>query len=241
MTILSIDLAYKRYTDVGAIVLEQSEDAIRCEQLNLQLSGAPSAERLADRLDVICRQKNIRLILFDGPQGWKAPKNGLIHSRCCERELNTPAKTGEPFVVKPTNYCDFVKFSIATYDFLADRGWSRLPKVGVLFEDANRWLVESFPYSAWRRLGIIPLRSKAKSKADDITKRLEALRQVFPIEVNFIPSHDELQAIVAGLSGLAIERGDWQSCIVSGRAPSFEDNYWREGFIVNCVAAPISA
>ena len=72
-------------------------------------------------------------------------------------------------------------------------------------------------------------------------KRLEALRQVFPIEINFIPSHDELQAIVAGLSGLAIERGDWQTCIVSGRAPSFEDNYWREGFIVNCVAAPISA
>ena len=240
MAILSIDLAYKRYTDIGAVVLEQSDSAILCEQMDLQLSGVPFAQELASRLHAFCRQRNIRLILLDGPQGWKASDNGLIHSRCCERELNAPAKTGEPFAVKPKNYYEFVQFSIATYDCLADRGWKRLPKIGTLLDNSDFWLVESFPHSAWKRLGIAPIRSKAKSNPNDIAKKLEALRQVFPIEISFRPTHDELQAIVAGLSGLAIERGDWQSCVVSGREPSFEDNHWREGFIINCVVAPAS-
>jgi hypothetical protein len=33
-------------------------------------------------------------LLIDGPEAWKDPDNGLQHSRVCERELNTPAKTG---------------------------------------------------------------------------------------------------------------------------------------------------
>jgi hypothetical protein len=237
MAILSVDLAYKRYADIGAVILEQSKRTIRCKQMDLQLSGVPLAEELASCLDDLCRRKNIRLILLDGPQGWKASDNGLIHSRCCERELNTPAKTGEPFAVKPANYCDFVKFSIATYDFLANRGWQRLSNVGSLLGQPRGWLVESFPLSAWKELGIKPLRSKRKSRPEDIADKLAALQRLVPIELGFTPSHDELQAIVAGLSGLAIERGDWQTCIVSGRAPIFENNSWREGFIVNCVVA----
>ena len=95
-----------------------------------------------------------------GRRAGKASDNGLIHSRCCERELNAPAKTGEPFAVKPKNYYEFVQFSIATYDCLADRGWKRLPKIGTLLDDFDFWLVELFPHSAWKRLGIAPIRRR---------------------------------------------------------------------------------
>lgn len=236
MAVLSVDLAFKSYADIGAVILEQSEGTIRCRQMGLQLSGVPAADRLAECLNNFCREERIRLILLDGPQGWKASDNGLVHSRWCERHLSTPAKTGEPFSVKPAAYSHFVKFSIDSYDSLDKLGWRRLPKVGSLPGESHRWLIESFPLSAWRQLGLTPLPSKAKYRPEDITAGVAALRRLFPLELGFAPTHDELQAIVAGLSGLAIERGDWQRCVVSGRAPVFENNYWREGYIVNCVA-----
>jgi hypothetical protein len=236
MAVLSVDLAFKDYADIGAVILEQSEGAIRCRQMGHQLTGVPAAEQLAECLNNFCRREHIRLILLDGPQAWKAADNDAVHCRWCERELNTPAKTGEPFSVKPAAYTHFVKFSIDCYDSLAKLGWQRLPRVGSPLGESHKWLVESFPLSAWRQLGLTPLPSKAKYRPQDITVGVEQLRRLVPLELGFEPSHDELQAIVAGLSGLAIERGDWQSCVVSGRPPVFENNYWREGYIVSCLA-----
>lgn len=44
---------------------------------------------------------------------------------------------------------------------------------------------------------------------------------------------NEVQALVAGLAGLALTRGDPAGFSVCGSAPIFEDGCWREGFIVN--------
>ena len=175
MAILSIDLAYKRYADIGAVVMEQEHNSIECELLNVNVAGAPTGEALAEWINGLCLREDIRIILLDGPQGWKARDNGLLHSRCCERRLNTPAKTGEPLSVKPSNYGPFVKFSIGVYDALASFGWERLSRVGSPSE-SNRLLIESFPLSAWRSLGIPHL--PAKSKRPDPTWWIEALRLI---------------------------------------------------------------
>jgi hypothetical protein len=48
-----------------------------------------------------------------------------------------------------------------------------------------------------------------------------------------MPTHDQLQAIVSGLAGLAIESNRWSDCAVEGVPPVFEGGHWREGYIVN--------
>lgn len=233
MAVLSIDLAYKKYQDFGVVILEQGQDAIRCDPVRLQLTGAPRAEELAGFLSDLCLEKHIRILLLDGPQAWKAKDNGLIHSRVCERKLNAPAKTGEPFVVKPANYSGFVKFSISVYDCLGAHGWERLTGIRTSIGLASLVLVETLPLSAWRVLGLAPLPSKKKCREEDKARSIAQLLKLFALRLSFEPTHDELQAIIAGLAGLAIEQNDWDLCEVAGIPPAFEQGFWREGFIAN--------
>jgi hypothetical protein len=149
--------------------------------------------------------------------------------------LNTPAKTGLPGSVKPENYRPFVDFSIAVFDALAGLNWHRLSVAhGPL---AGFTTVESFPLSAWRVLGLKGLSAKSKAKLVDIDGCRQELARLLPLRFSEIPSHDELQATVAGLAGLALEVGDWENCAIAGVAPSFVDGFWREGFIVNATPA----
>ena len=50
-----------------------------------------------------------------------------------------------------------------------------------------------------------------------------------------MPNHDELQAVVSGLAGVYLERGDWSRCEVVGEPPFELDGSWREGVIVNAL------
>jgi hypothetical protein len=231
MAILSVDLAYKRYADIGVVTMEQERSSITCELLEIPLTGVPSCMSLSEWIDRVCRRDGIRAILLDGPQGWKASNTGLVHSRRCERDLNTPAKTGEPSFVKPANYAPFVQFSISVYDALASFGWERLPGIGRTLE-AQRLLIESFPLAAWGSLKIKP-HLPAKSKKPNITWWADVLRDRFAVRASGSPTHDQLQAIVAGLAGLAIESNRWGDCAVAGVPPVFEGGHWREGYIVN--------
>lgn len=230
MAILSVDLAYKRYIDIGAVVMEQQHDSIKGKLINIPLVGEPSCAVLADWLEGFCLREGIRIIILDGPQGWKSTDNGLLHSRCCERELNTPAKTGKPSSVKPANYGPFVKFSIGVYDALSSFGWERLSRIGSILKE-QRLLIESFPLSAWRSLGIKHL--PAKAKKPNLTWWLDVLQKRFALHPSSTPTHDQLQAMVSGMAGLAIESNCWDCCSVAGIPPVTEDGYWCEGFIVN--------
>lgn len=60
------------------------------------------------------------------------------------------------------------------------------------------------------------------------------------MEISDSPGHDELQALVAGIAGLAIERGDWQFCRAAGTPPHFTGGVWCEGFIVKPEGCPVS-
>ncbi len=230
MPVISVDLAYKNYRDVGIAVLETEPGKIRCEFHKVALSGPPDSDRLADYLNELCREQGANVLLIDGPQAWKGPDNGLLHARLCERALNTPAKTGLPETVKPANYGPFVRFSIDVFGGLQKRGWALyagLPNSG------ERTLFESFPLSAWRSLGVRGLPAKSKDKPEDLQDRLARLLELTPIALNAEPTHDELQALVSGLAGVAYEHNFAPGFAAAGVSPSLLEGYPREGFIVN--------
>ena len=164
MTVISVDLAYKRYSDIGVAALTQVDDGVSVEVIrlaNLGLSGQPAASDLARCFLTLAQDRGAQVMLIDGPQAWKSPSNRLEHSRRCERALNTPGKTGLPGNTKPANYCGFITFSIELFDELASHGWPRLAAINPP-DPACRFTIESFPTSAWRKLGLIPLPGKSR-------------------------------------------------------------------------------
>ena len=231
MRVLSVDLAYKSYAHLGIVVLDELGERFSAWPLparELGLEGAPVPQDLARRLAEVCEQLSISTLLLDGPQAWKDPANGLEHCRVCERGLNTPGKTGLPGGAKPGNYLAFLEFSIVVFHELVARGfelWSGQASPGLA--------LESFPSAAWRRLDLPPLPSKARGRAEDRERAARALRDLFPLGVPDGLSHDELQALVASLAGIAVERGNPGGYAMTGVAPRFVAGTWREGFIVN--------
>jgi hypothetical protein len=281
VAILSVDLAYRRWSDLGIVVLDRaplqqsagiaspglphsplsvhpfsgpdvplpSNGPIACEIIPSMSSGDEfgpgpvDANILAGRLNHLCNLRNIRVIMLDGPQAWKSSANGLAHSRVSERQLNTAAKTGLPGMVKPITYRPFAEFCLDVYDALCRRGWRRFQTQGQRGTPPERVLVESYPYAAWKSLGLKPLPSKRRARVSDLAEAYGALRSLIPFTTNRPPNHDQLQAIVGGLPGLALEERNTAGARIVGNAPRREDGHWREGFIVLPVApnSPVKA
>ncbi|TFG53126.1 MAG: DUF429 domain-containing protein [Gemmatimonadales bacterium] len=234
MPIISIDLAYKHYDDFGVAVLDERDDMIDVTFVSLRdagLADPPAPDACAMFIAEFAAELGARVVLLDGPQGWKAPDNGLEHSRVCERELHTPAKTGLPGQVKPAPYRPFVEFSIAVFDYLDGLSWPRLQQLA-LAGASQGVVVESFPFAAWRALGIDPLPSKTKATAYDVSSRASLLADRFGLRLAAMPTHDQLQALVSGLGGLGVDLEDGTRAAAAGLAPALIDGTWREGYIV---------
>ena len=233
MTVLSVDLAYKNYRDIGIAVLTSDGEVITCQFEALRLTGEPSPESLAPELVRLAERFGAGLLLIDGPQGWRDDASSLVHSRVCERELNTPAKSGLPGCVKPANYRPFVAFSVEVFDALEGLGWPRLRSLDPSALRGGRHTVETFPLAAWRHLRFPPLPSKRRTRPADIDVRVRLLEEERHVRFASRPNHDELQAVAAGLVGIALERGDYSRVACAGRAPLHVGESWREGFILN--------
>lgn len=205
-----------------------------------QLYRSVDPNVLAGRLNHLCSTRDIRILMLDGPQAWKSNHNGLAHARVSERELNTPTKTGLPGLVKPLTLRPFAEFCLDVYDALCRRGWRRLDAYEQPGQSPERVLVESYPHAAWRSLGIKPLPGKKRCKISDLAEAYAGLRKLMPISTDRPPNHDQLQAIVGGLAGLALEERNSTGARFIGRPPRREDGHWREGFIVLPVPPPRS-
>jgi hypothetical protein len=205
-------------------------------------AGPVDANLLAGRLNHLCGVRGIRIIMLDGPQAWKSRSNGLEHSRVSDRQLNRAAKAGLPGLVKPLTSRTFAEFCLDVYDALCRRGWRRLStrdQPGSLPGDSQeRMLVESCPYAAWKSLGLKPLPPRRRARVSDLAEAWAALRSVVPIATNRPPNHDQMQAIVAGLPGLALEGRNSAAARIVGNPPRREEGHWREGFIVLPVPPP---
>jgi hypothetical protein len=194
--------------------------------------GPVDANVLAGFLNHVAGLRGIPVMMLDGPQAWKARDNGCEHARVSERQLNTAAKTGLPGMVKPVTYRPFAEFCLDVYDALCRRGWRRLDTREQPGRGPERVLVESYPFAAWKALGLKPLPSTKRAKVSDLAVAYGALGQVIPFTTNRPPNHDQLQAIVGGLPGLALEARDTSGAHIVGTPPRREDGHWREGFIV---------
>ena len=277
MAVLSVDLAYSLWSNLGIVVLDRVDSAhspsldpigsglpfqpafagpnqpepaqpsIACEiipafapGLNADFSPGPAgpvdANILAGRLNHLCGVRGIRVMMLDGPQAWKSRSNGLEYARVSERQLNRAAKTGLPGQVKPITCRPFAEFCLDVYDALCRRGWRRLATQeqpgSALDQKQERILVESCPYEAWKSLGLKPLPAKRRAEVSDLAESYAALRSLIPITTSRPPNHDQLQAIVAGLPGLALEERNTAAARIVGNPPRREDGHRREGFIV---------
>jgi hypothetical protein len=135
-------------------------------------------------------------------------------------------------MVKPITYRAFAEFCLDVYDALSRRGWRRLETRDQPGSPPERILVESYPHAAWKSLGLKPLPSKRRTKVSDLAEAYGALRSIVPFTTNRPPNHDQLQAIVGGLPGLALEERNAAGARIVGNPPRREDGHWREGFIV---------
>ncbi len=251
MAVLSVDLAFRRWSDLGIVVLDRPSPApkptanptqqpIACHIIPSTAAGLQNgpvdANILAGRLNHLSTTRGIRLIMLDGPQAWKSKSNGLVHARVSERQLNTAAKTGLPGIVKPVTYRPFAEFCLDVYDALCRRGWRRMDtsdrSAASPGARLDRVLVESYPFAAWKSLGLAPLPSKRRAKVSDLAIAYAALRSVVPFTTDRPPNHDQLQAIVGGLPGLALDERNSAAVRIVGNPPRREQGHWREGFIV---------
>lgn len=235
--VLSIDLALKTVRNFGICLLERNQAQVgACSYLRpeqLGLADPPVAIAAADAIYELCVKEGIRLVILDGPQGWKDPASGLAHSRLCERIVNAPAKTGTVGQVKPASYLRFVEFSIAIFARLVKRGAALAESPVIQLPREKLLVVESLPLSAWRKLKIPALPAKAKSTMSDCENRFEELKRRVGPNLAMPSSHDELQALVAGLGGIAVLAQDHDGYVAEGAPPFEHKGVWVEGFIVN--------
>jgi hypothetical protein len=143
---------------------------------------------------------------------------------------------GLPGMIKPLTFRPYAEFCLDVYDALCRRGWSRLATHkqpgSVREQNQERVLVESSPSAAWKSLGRKPLQAKRRARVSDLAEACGALRSLIPFTVNRPPNHDQLQAIVGGLPGLALEEHNSAGARIVGNPPRRKEGHWRDGFIV---------
>jgi hypothetical protein len=244
MPVLSVDLACRSWSDLGVVLLEQKGRSIACDIIRWPDPSPPPVVELALRLNTLCLERNAGILMLDGPQAWKSEDNGEVFSRVAERELNTSAKTGLPGTVLPATYERFVGYCLALYDALGRLGWQRFATQEQAEDFPGKILIESYPHAAWKSLGIPPLPAKRRCRVSQLAEAYAALTALLPITTSQPPNHDQLQAIVGGLPGLAIEQRSLVHPAMSvemgsrivGQPPRQEGGFWREGFIAVPVA-----
>jgi hypothetical protein len=187
MSVLSVDLSIRSWSDLGVVLLEQKGALIACEIFPWPEPHTPPVVELAQRLNAVCEQRRAGVLMLDGPQAWRSSEPavpGLTHS---------------------TTYDRFVSYCLALYDALGRLGWRRLAALQGQDAPTSKILVESYPDTSWRTMGIPVLPARANCRVSHLAEAYAALTMQVPITTSQPPNYGQLQAIVGGLQGLAIE------------------------------------
>ena len=224
MTVISLNLNHKQYGDCGIVALRASDAYVSVVPIGLSsvgLDGVPDADQVASFLASLAGELSAEFVF---------PDEGLDHARRCEQELAMPARTGLPGEARPAEHLGFAQFCISLFDALSTQMFPRLSTTG---DWPTHVAVESCPTCAWQSLGISPLPGKGETTPADLDERLKALESCFPIDVRGELSHNELQATVAGMAGVALERRNLAGIAFAGVEPMLVDGAWREGYILS--------
>ena len=220
MSVLSIDLASKRYADFGLAQIDpDSKSPSFPKPQDLGLKDPPQVSECAAAIDSYARSHDSSVILLDGPQGWRHPKSPIEHMRLAERVLNTPGKTGTPGQAKPKTYLAYTTFCIELFDALRNEFDWMLIRDGWEKRRKGRWLGESFPSAAWGLLGIERLPSKVRRDRTALRKFTRRLAKATGYDLPRDLTHDELQAAVVLPAGEAIAQRDPSRLIKVGFDP----------------------
>lgn len=234
---LAVDLASRRYRDIGMAFLESGQAAPQFPTpADLGLEDPPQAAELAQALDQFARSQGVSSILLDGPQGWRHPSSPIDYMRLCERVLNTPGKTGVPGTTRPGTYLNYVTFSIDVFSHLRSAGWSLLT-TDWAGQRPRRWAVEIYPSVAWSLLGMdrLPSKSKAGKRLAPWRKRLaRATGYALPSKL----THDQLQAAIVLPLGTSLNERRDDLVLLAGVDSIIEDGTVYEGLIASPRLSP---
>jgi len=75
MPVLSVDPACRSWSDLGVVLLEQTgsqkDMRIACEIFRWRDSASSSVVELAIRLNRLCLERKVSIVMLDGPQACK--------------------------------------------------------------------------------------------------------------------------------------------------------------------------
>lgn len=208
--VLGVDLASRRWRDVGTAVLTLAPSGewiagVVPSAIEWPNKGPMTPTVLAGVIHDFVVANGIAAVSMDGPQGWRdpsaPPSQGV--GRACERSAVTPGKTGCVGTTFPANQVGWISFSIGVFDHLLSSAQAQLasdPHLRALapLPAGEYYVLECFPTVTWRSSGLVAL--PAKSRRPDtraFAKKLGARWSLPDLPASI--DHDDLQAIVAAL------------------------------------------
>lgn len=245
VSVLGVDLASGCWVDNGTSQITfDSAGSIFTELIVPAIAWPDNSEltpsRLAKAIDDYVRANDIRAVGLDGPQGWRDP---ATPSECpgvgrrCEFESKTQGKTGVYPVTYPGRQRAWIEFCVEVFDALLANDDVALADPASLHPPAQGYkLVEACPTAAWISSGLKAL--PAKRKRPELKPFVDNLAGAFrlPLESSNLASHDDLQAVVAGLAAVAAVGGPVKPVVTGVAAGIVQDaDVCRrvEGFIWN--------
>jgi hypothetical protein len=219
-TALGVDLACRSWRDVG--FGEVTFDAQRRPTWTGAITDSVrrpndviTAAGLANLIDRYAVEHEVGAVALDGPQGWRQPgappRKGV--GRSCEYEALTQGKTGEYGRTYPQTQHRWIAFCVEVFDRLLATGRGVLvndPAVLALptLGGGRYYVLEVFPTSIWRSLGLPPLPGHAKASPHIVRTHAVALQIGLGLPLSAVTDHhDNLQGLVAALAGAAVLGG----------------------------------
>ncbi len=257
---LGIDLASANWRSNGSATIEfdvaQKTIARVITPAVTWPTGPLNARAMARAIDAFARKNGISAVALDGPQGWRDPKTppgvpGV--GRRSEYECQTQGKAGVYPNTYPGNQRPWIEFSVDVFSELLANPGVALTDAGSLRAPptSGYLLLECYPTSAWRSSGLTPLPGKGRNPrlAPYVQSLTNAYQLPFQPPLGF--THDDLQAVVAALTGVAAIGGPAVAEPRGVAATPFTDangvERRAEGFIWNVrplgspVALPVSS
>lgn len=218
-TVLGVDLGMSWASNGSALLsfAPGAAHAWRACSLNVLApqSQPPTAASLASAIDTLARERGVHAASLDGPQGWRDPNAGARAGvgRCCEYAAGTPGKTGPYGVSYPKTWINWIRLSIGVFDRLRERPHVHVCNDGddcplELLPPGHYYLLECFPTSTWRSLGLQALPGHRRAGPTVVRQFAERLRDLLNLPATVATDqHDHLQAVVAALPAAAVLGG----------------------------------